>query len=256
LLRLVGPKVRFVIIAVPRSGSTLLTSLLDAHPDVRCDVEILRLRKPRVNARRFVQGRAVGVRLRKGVHAYGFKAVVEQLSALPAAQRNSLVRDLQRRGFHIVVLRRRDLLARAVSAAEGRQSGKWHFRVGTNVPRGATTVDPDHVLEFLERGDRDLEFLDAAVDGVPHVALTYEDDLESSDAQEATLRRLCAEFGLPAASAKPNYVRGGASSLRDRIANYDDVMDAVRQSRFAAYADPVPATSPDGAEQQQPPGDG
>jgi LPS sulfotransferase NodH len=255
-LRLVGPDVRFIVIAIPRSGSTLLTGLLDAHPDLRCEPEILRRRMPGVRVRRFIEGRAVAVRIQKRVRGYGCKAVVEQVTDLPEAERSTFISGLQRRGFHIIVLRRRDVLASAVSALQALQTGKWHYRVGTEVPSGSIVIEPADLFKALEQRARERAFLDTAIEGVPHIALTYEDDLATPPAQQATLDRLCSAFGLPSAPADPRFVRVGTEEVPARIANYDEVMEALRQSPFAALAEPVASTRRAATEPSPPPVDG
>src|SRR3954454_23494887 len=82
-LRVAGPRVRFVIFAAPRSGTSLLTSILDGHPDIRCEGELLRARMPRVHAVRFVDGHAVRTRLRDRASVYGWKATAGQVKRLP-----------------------------------------------------------------------------------------------------------------------------------------------------------------------------
>jgi hypothetical protein len=255
-VRVAGPKTRFCIIAAARSGSNLLVSLLDGHPDAVCEGEILRYRGLGVRMIRWSDGRAVTTRLRRRVAAYGWKATIAQVMALPEPERSTFLPVLHRRGYQIVVLRREDELARAVSMVQGRDSGVWHHRAGREVSAGATAVDPADLHAMLSRGRRELEFLDAALDGVPHLGLTYEHDLETSAAQQATLGRLCTAFGLPDVPAVAGYVRGGGSSLRDRIANYEEVMAALRSGEFAALADPAPPTSRDATTPPPRPTDG
>ena len=60
------PPVRFVIFAQGRTGSTLLTSTLDTHPQIACRDEILGL--PRAMPRRFVETAARGSGARPNGH--------------------------------------------------------------------------------------------------------------------------------------------------------------------------------------------
>jgi LPS sulfotransferase NodH len=236
-IRVAGPPVRVFIFAAPRSGTSLLTDLLDGHPDIRCEGELLRHRMPRVPASRFIDARAVRSRIRHRVPGYGWKAVSGQVWNLPADQKSTFVRDLHRRGWRILVLRRQDELARAVSILQAQHRGKWHFRDDTAVPHERIVIDPAQLDEVLAGGQYDIDFINAAIEGVPHLSLTYEDDLDTPAAQQQTLDRLCAEFGLPPAPALASLVRAGATELSDRVANYDEMLEALRHTRFAAYAD-------------------
>ena len=60
------PPVRFVMFAQGRTGSTLLTSTLDTHPQIACRDEILGL--PRAMPRRFVETAARGSGARPNGH--------------------------------------------------------------------------------------------------------------------------------------------------------------------------------------------
>jgi LPS sulfotransferase NodH len=236
-IRVAGPPVRFFIFAAPRSGTSLLMSLLDGHPDVRCEGELLRYRMHRVPATRFINAQAVRTRVRHRVGAFGWKGVSRQVWNLPADQKSTFVRDLERAGWRILVLRRQDELARAVSIVQAKHRGKWHFRHDKAVPHERIVVDPTQLARVLAGGQYDIDFINAAIEGVPHLSLTYEGDLDAPTAQQATLDWLCAEFGLPPAPAVASFVRAGAPSLSDRVANYEEMLEALRRTPFAAYAE-------------------
>src|SRR3954454_17120767 len=77
-----APEKRFVITCLARTGSQLLVSLLDGHPSIRCESEVLRARHPRVAPHVFLESRAFLARLRQRSRAYGFKGLYFDLVRL------------------------------------------------------------------------------------------------------------------------------------------------------------------------------
>src|SRR4051812_32577202 len=141
-----SPGRRFTILAPARSGSELLVSLLNSHPDIRCDGELCKY--AREHPARFVDGHAVKARLR-GVPAYGWKLGVTSL--LYAQDRyggaeNWLQREVER-GRHIVFLWRRNLVNQAVSFLTAQKSGVFHVWAadGSHKPE-SYSVEADRIL--------------------------------------------------------------------------------------------------------------
>jgi len=108
------PTTRFVIFAQPRTGSTLLASLLKAHPRIRCDGEILGKRRllpgPFVTARSILAEEDV----------YGFKVMIFQLWNQRIYDVGAFMRHLYGDGWKILHMRRRNVLRQAISVAVAR----------------------------------------------------------------------------------------------------------------------------------------
>jgi LPS sulfotransferase NodH len=234
-----GAPVRFYLLATARSGSSLLRSMLDSHPDIRCDPEMLAKWGRLVPPARLYAARSVHARFRYKAHAYGSKAIADQVAAIPPDHGATFLARMNQRGYRIITVTRRDTLARAISRLEARRSRVWQHREGDHLHSGPILVRMEEIEAELNFAEHSLEFVEASVKELPHLRVVYEDDLDTPDAQQATFDRLCNELGLRRAKATTDIVRSGARSMRDRIANYDEMMEFVRGSRFAAYADPA-----------------
>ena len=81
------PSTRFVIFAQGRTGSSLLRSLLNAHPEVRTEGEILG--RPVIDPVRFVERHATV----SSPPVFGFKVKIYQLSDIQGVDPRAFWRD-------------------------------------------------------------------------------------------------------------------------------------------------------------------
>ena len=152
---------RFVILAARRTGSNMLCTLLDAHPEVLCHHELfnprgvfvaldLRGRAPlgeleaRDADRRAFLERVWATRL--GHRCVGFKLTIGQVPEVIRA----LVAD---RGVAKIVLRRRNLLEAFVSEQIAERLDQWEVydRAELSVERPRVHVEPEHLLAHVAR---------------------------------------------------------------------------------------------------------
>lgn len=230
--RLTAADPRFVILTTGRTGSELLVSLLDSHPRITCDSEILSI--PRAFPRRLVLRRSALARSRGC--AYGFKLVAEHARLQSPHDRAGFLRGFAERGFRIVVLERRDLLQQAVSSVRGLETGH-HHRARDQVEFTPMRVDPVALLCSLAWFEDAGNFIRSALEGVPVLDVVYEDDLLEREAQQRTADRVCAFLGLPAAPVKTDLVKLTPRSIRDQLENFGEVAALLSQTRFARLLD-------------------
>lgn len=226
---------RFVIYCPPRTGSSLLTSLFDSHPSVRCEGELLAKRVPRPLA--WFDGRSAHARL-QGQLVWGCKIISQHLRWFPEdyGAGDQLLRDLVARGYKLIVLRRRDWLLQALSAAHAGRT-KYHFTADDPSGFTAMRVDPVEVLSLLLTIEQEDAVVASFVADLPHIALWYEDDLLTPDRQQRTLDRLTAEIGIVPATVSSRYVTVAPPSFAGRVANTGEVADLIASTRFAPYLD-------------------
>ena len=243
-----APAKRFVGLATPRTGSEVLVDLLDSHPAVRCESEILE-RLPR-DPLRYVQGRAVlarerwwrrvvltGDNGRAPTEAYGFKLMAHHVGSQtrPHPSLEQLVADLRGCGFTPVVVRRRQPLDQALSFLAATQIG-YHARRGDRLVADRLDVDPANLLYALVLLEQQVAALEAAVTHLPCLDVTYEADLLEPAAHQRTVDRLCESMGLDCAPVTTDLVRPAPGGWVERIADPSAVARALRATRFAPLA--------------------
>jgi LPS sulfotransferase NodH len=223
--------VRFVIFGRGRSGSTTLVSLLDSQQHVQCDDEILRRRV--LFPRQHVQAMCA----RSHSPVYGCKILSYQVSEVqPLRRREEFVRDLTRDGFRVLHLTRDNVVEHAVSNIRARQLGFHRASADPAVDR-RVTVARDELMHWIEQSEALARFEDAALAGVPHLALTYESALAHESLQQTTLQRVCAYLDLPqpAPGTRSRFAKISPPALRESVANYDQLVGFLRGTPYARW---------------------
>ena len=216
-----------MIFAQGRTGSSLLRSLLNSHPYVRCDGEILneKVEDP--------IGYVEGLAAKSPQPVYGFKVKIYQLADAQQVDPRGFLEELRKRSYRIIYLRRTNLLRHVISNEFAVARDSYHDRA--DGPRPAIEVNPDKVLTLMRRRQNHLENEAAVLEGFDYLPLEYEQDLLRSDRHQATADAVFAHLGLEPASVATDLFRSVSGSLADRIANYDELSAAVESSEFAHF---------------------
>lgn len=239
----------YLICATPRSGSTLLSELLRAslvmgEPREYLDRGGMMFRLARAYGATRADGgvrptaylRALVDRHAGGNGAFGIKLMYDHLAPfLPVPAFRSLARRSR-----YVWLRRRDMLAQAVSAALAEKRSQWHRVAGEQAPTG----DPPYDRTALERAWRGVLVHDAGwrlffdVNRIEPLTLTYEELLADTD---GACRRVCAAVGI--ADPPPFSLEGAAVEPMSTAANREWI-DRYRAELSLDGADaPSPSSS-------------
>lgn len=221
---------RCLLFAQGRTGSTLFGELLDSHPAIHFDHEILRAKVPSV--RLWVAGE----RRRHPASVYGFHVKIYQLTDVQGIDDPATwLRQMAARGWRVLSLRRRNVLRHVLSNMAINATGVTHDRQGQGPTK--LTVDPAELVHWIairtEVGRREA----AALAGVEHEAFTYEDDLRDAASWPATAARAFRFLGLPDAPVETTLQRRNPGSVADLIANYDEVAAAVTAAGYAEFLD-------------------
>jgi LPS sulfotransferase NodH len=230
---------RFVIITSGRSGSELLTSVLDSHPAIVSEGEILQ--RPRRYPALYLRGHALRMvlRARRGrfiPSVHGWKLITNHVRWHPEVfpDPRAFIEHLAADG-EIVHLRRRNLLNQALSLVHAELS-QYHARRGearaTFEPRA---IEPERLLAQLYHYDDDDRWLTKLVADIPHIDLTYEDDLVDEHAQQVTANMLFRELGVPPAEIDAELFKVAPPDPRERVSNLVDVTRALAGTRYEEY---------------------
>jgi len=236
-------EVRFLILSTARSGTNLLVDLLNSHPDCLCGYEIfsrVHLASDHIPwpledlpdlgalcALRHSDPVALVDRLDRLTRARGYRAVGFKLMYIEAEEtptiREHLLADP---GIRVVHVHRRQSLRRLVSLRRAQRTGEWLVRDGepqTRPPPVRLTLrDIVNEFEYLREQEQSYAALDATH---PVLHLTYEDMIVDL---RATARELFGFLGLrPWDQWTAGTVKTGTDSLREAIANYDELKRKV-----------------------------
>lgn len=209
---------KFLVVGLPRSGTTLLTRLINQVPDMRCDGEVLSraVWAPHLFLNRLARNR--------GLTAYGSKLLTYQLFEVQMLRDvpgffQSLVAD----GYVLIHLRR-DTFKQTVSLATARETSSYHITPQRDRGAFEVTLDQDAFLTQYRYSEMMLDYEDLLFSGLPHLRLQYEQDLTGPAAHQATVDRICAQLDMPTAPVQADTT---PTSGRSVITNLDVLREHV-----------------------------
>lgn len=216
--------VKFLIVARARSGTTLLTDLLGAHPDITCDREVLA--KKVIAPRRFLNTLAK----KSTSSAYGAKLLSYQMILVQELRDpKAFLSELQEDGFRLIHLSR-DTFAQTVSLTRAQASQLYHSERKSGA--SAAVIDPDEFLRRLIWNAKLAEYENACLQGLEHLALRYEDDLASEAQQSETANRVFDFLGLPHASVLARLKKILPTDPQLALKNYSEISAKVTDAEL------------------------
>jgi LPS sulfotransferase NodH len=237
--------VRFVLVAHARTGSNLLASALEQHPQVVMFGELFHdngTEDPtnyyHSSADRGDDGAEFLDRLYQDDEhrgrAVGFKMQYGQASVHAGAQ--AAWRFLaEHTGIRIIQLERANLLAAYVSLKTAIQTGEWIRSAGSPVKNEALTfrLDPTECLGYFQMIERYTQRARTVFRDHPMLHLVYEHDL--CESFEASLRRVQEFLGVSDFPVPPRTHKQSDYELSERIENFAALADYFADSPYAKY---------------------
>ena len=234
--RLIHPKTKFVIFGQGRTGSTLLTSLLNSHPEITCEGEIFAQRV--LNPLLYVTCRS---QIQSTSDVYGFKVKIYQLThtqKLDLDDAINFLKKLSEDKWQIIYLRRENLLRHAISNMMVENTGLYHrFSDDQVFWNKKIDVDYQKLLISMEEREKFQEAESYVLKHIDYVPLVYEKDLLDIDAQQKTVDMLCDFIGISRCPVQTNLVRINRGKLSDIVHNYHEIQPKIEQTRFSQFLD-------------------
>lgn len=234
------PEIRFVVVANGRTGSTLLADLLRSHPAIQCEDELLNERRWRGRCRplgwlvRALPMPYLAWRAGRVTQpVFGFKLKT-------GGQVHDLGRtlhSLHRRGWRLISLSRRAALPQTFSWAVAQATGRWQRTANGEAPPQRVTLDATSFLRDLHTCVADRQALADLLRPLPHLALTYEDDLADRGQWPTTGARLCAFLNVAPVPLTSRIVKTWERPYTEVVTNYAEILAAVAAGPFAYLVD-------------------
>ncbi len=229
-------KPSFVVFDIGQSGGMLLANWFRAHGKITFQEDILSqvVRFPRLSVYQHV-------RQSRG-EVYGFNMTVEQLRQVQRlADPNQFLQDLHRGGCRVISLNRRDALRHAIATLK---TYSVNCRFDTTEPpagesrssskaAGKFTVDVSELIACLKYLDNQRIEANAILHEVPHLSLTYEDDLVDPNSHAPTAERLSAFLQIPRLKPVGSHLKLVHQQLADIVENYDALCEGLSHSEYA-----------------------
>ena len=213
-----------------RSGSELLCNLLDLHPQVQCDTEILfhHVFFPKL----FIEGKCAVCHK----EAYGFKVKVYQLRDDQKLDPRQFLIDMLDDGWKIIHLQRDNILRQVISLLAARQRKVFHIKSKTKSPSPEKIrVDCNKVLSEIKQREDYQEEDNKVLEGLPHITVVYENDLLREQDHQKTVDRIFEYLDIHSVPVQTNFVRLTPNHLSDLVENYDELVGIISQSKYAHF---------------------
>jgi LPS sulfotransferase NodH len=225
------PAKKFVIFGRGRSGSTLLVNLLDSHPQIHCDNEILHDRV--LFPRQYIDSCAS----RYHSQVYGFKLLSYQLKEVQRiSQSAKFILELYQSGYQIIYLKRENLLHHALSNIAARQKQKFHYRVSQDkVEKKPIYVEVEELVKWLSGSEQLDNFEHQILQNIPHLPLTYENNLQESLCHQTTVDLIFELLDIPSVPVKTNLIKAMPLKLTEMVSNYEEIIKSLQGTKYEKF---------------------
>lgn len=227
------PARRFVVFGRGRSGSTLLVDLLNSHPSVHCDGEILKSPVPFLFPLTFVDCHAKI----STADVYGFKLLTYQIKDDQKINDNQLFFDkLADRGYDLIYLYRRNLLEHAVSNIMARRHG-FHSRGTRHSGAGEEQeyIAADELLRWLNSSDEHRINEEKILHGRQYLSICYEADLVDEEKRQETMNKIFEKFDVSANLVRTTLRKNVQRPPQDVITNYRELQAHFRDTPYGEF---------------------
>jgi len=235
---------RFVILAVPRTGSNLLCTLLNSHPQILCHHEVFNPQGIFTALDYRGQGLTVESLRQRDDDPLRFLDRVWQTAAdetcvgfkWTRGQNEEVLKSvLKDDQVKKIVLRRRNRIKTYVSERIAQETKQWevYSRDELTMPRPRIHVDAGELLQHIASNQRFYAEVSAAIDesSQPHLQLEYE-TLFDPKIQKRMFEFLA--VGAPQTPPVAASVKQNSNDLQDSIANFAELAARLPEGEFTA----------------------
>jgi LPS sulfotransferase NodH len=222
----------FLLATRGRSGSHMLQTALQQHPQLQCHGELFNP-KQTPDKRRWARGTLPAVYVQRllteapeGIRRVGFIGHYQQVR-----RDTRILPALRQAKPHVIILYRKNMLAQYVSHVIARRTRRWT----TTAPAPTTQkviVTPAGAFGYFRENRRWIEDDKRAWRQYPQLVVTYEDLLQHWD---DVMQRIFAFLEVPPQPVAPVTCRQEHRRLSEIITNYADLSRALRRTEFARF---------------------
>lgn len=231
----------FIIFGQGRSGSNLLVHLLQSHPQIQCDGEILGRKRWRRGIKKLTYGflrhfpapYIFWKASRSNRDVYGFKLFVHHV---PAVDRT--IHAAHVRGWQIVHIQRRNLFDQAVSRVVATVTSHWGGFDRVKEPDTVfVTIPPERLLAMIQEYVTNRRKILQVLKDVPHILVTYEDDLLDGAARNRICGTIFQSLGVEMRPVSTTRQRSWNRPYSELIVNYADLLGLLATAEVQALHD-------------------
>jgi LPS sulfotransferase NodH len=211
---------KYIIVFGARSGSHLLRSLLNSHPDVVCDNELFLHN----DVRPYPENPFAYIESNKAVNAsapvYGYKLSLHQIYNMKHMDdSNQFLARMQQNGWSIIYIYRSDIVRQAVSLLKVLKTNIAHISKGDKVPYRKVSMGIAEIcstiysLQFYRKREERL------LKKIPHLRINYEHDLMDPAMHQITANKVFNFLNIPYAEVSTDCIPTSGPHITADMAN-------------------------------------
>ena len=234
------PEKKFVIYTRGRTGSTVLTDLLNCHPEMFCDYEIFNISNtgtPIDNPYKYIKSCTKRATF-NGKSVYGFKVKIEQLRDDHKYDDNEpIFQKLYEQGWKFIYLKRSNSLNHKISGIISNKTNVFHVKKEDDQHKDKIEIDCRLLLDVLIWGDKLDEMEEEKIKDIPHLKIIYEEDLLDNSKHQETANKVFKYLEISEQPVKTKLKKIIPLDLRDLIENYDEMVGFLKDTKFVKFLD-------------------
>ena len=228
------PQQRFVIYMQGRSGSSFFCDLLDQHPLIRCNSEILN--KKRYNPIKFL--RDLSYYYGEKYPVWGFKFKSYQVHGQGATV-DDFIKQLLDNDYQIISLTRKNSLKMALSFWVAHLRGEDYHNIGGQIKRKKVTVNVKELMDSIEYIEIDRERMMKSLVNIETLDLVYEDDLQDPGKAVKSCQKTFGFLGVEPIEVQSKFRKVSTGRLSDDLENAEEIYNFIKESKYAHFLEGV-----------------
>jgi LPS sulfotransferase NodH len=229
------PAKKFFIYGTGRSGSKLLVSLLNSHPDIYCDCEILAKKYVSTAFFPYLYMDALSRKAKlKGSSVYGCKIMSYQLKGQKYIDDAAFIRNLSEKGWKFIHIRRENILDIVLSLMLAKKDNIWELRNINGYKQQKLYVDPVELINRIKYFKSIFKMEDRNMMRTKNIRIVYERDLLSGNWQ-AVMDSVFEYLGVEKVKVHSDLKKKFNGSYRDKIINFDEIKKVLSDHQLNGY---------------------
>lgn len=221
---------RFIIFASARSGSSLLRNLMDSITNVCCEGELLH------HDVLLPSFQIYSKCARSNAEVWGCKILSYQIIRQPTIRNEErFLPYLYKKGFKCIYLRRENLVFHALSHIRARIYGYQEKKTSKEASKGGILIDPDYILSWIKISESMENYEKRLISKVPHLSLTYENNLQHEKVHQSTVNNICDFLGIKSSPVTANLRKISPRTLKESLTNYEDIQKCLSKTQYRKY---------------------
>ncbi len=150
-------------------------------------------------------------------------------------EQTQLLHSLRDKGWHIIYLRRVNILRQTISMAIAKQRKKWHDTSANSPEKLNIHLDTGAVVTELIKLEKSSLLFDKLFQQLAAVSIVYETDLLATSAHQGTLERLFSWLQLFTVPVQTELVKTTSEQLSDVVQNYGELAVRLNGTRYGQF---------------------